>query len=106
MSEQGGLSRLGGSEDSSEFSMGTGSTNSLATNFRNRREKRTYWKQTMRAFVKNVVQDESPPGTPIIMKKYMARPPGCSFLGAKATTVDVFIGGRNDGVKATIISDS
>ena len=108
MSEQGGSSRLGGLEDSSESSssLGTGANNNLATQFKNRREKRTYWKQSMKAFVNNFHQSDSPPGTPIFLKKYMARPPGCSFLGAKATTVTAYIGGKSDGVKSQLISDS
>ena len=43
--------------------------------------------------MKNVTQSDS-------------RPPGCSFLGAKATTVSTYIGGKSDGIQATIISDS
>ena len=78
----------------------------MATTFRNRREKRTYWKQAMRAFVKNVVQDDLNPGSTIFMKKYLARPPGCSFLGAKATTVSAHVGGVKDGVLSSLIIDS
>ena len=73
MSEQGGSSRLGGSEDSTESSsLGTGDSTDMVTIFRNRCEKRTYWKQAMRAFVKNVVQDDLNPGSTIFMKKYWA----------------------------------
>ena len=68
MSEQGGSSRLGGSEDSTESSsLRSGDNTGMATTFRNRREKCTYWKQAMRAFVKNVVQDDLNPGSTIFM---------------------------------------
>ena len=60
----------------------------------------------MRAFVKNVVQDDLNPGSTIFMKKYLARPPGCSFLGAKATTVSAHVGGVKDGVLSSLIIDS
>ena len=60
----------------------------------------------MKVLVQNVLQADSPPGTPIFMKRYMSRPPGCSFLGAKATTVQAYIGGSANGIPATIITDS
>ena len=60
---------------------------------------------TMRSLAKVVDQLDQPPGTPLYMKKYMARPPGCSFLGAKATTTKVLIG-KNATQETSIIIDS
>ena len=105
MSEQGGLSKLGGSHDSEESPIENGTTVNLARAFRNRKEKRQYWKIAMRSLAKSVELQDMPLGQALYMKKYMEHPPGCSFLGAKATTATVLIG-KQATVGTPIIIDS
>lgn len=50
-------------------------------------------------------QSTLPIGSTLYLKKFMARPPGCSFLGAKATTTRAIIGGK-EGIEESIIIDS
>ena len=77
----------------------------LACAFKNRKEKRQYWKIAMRSLTKIVEQLDTPLGQPLYLKRYMERPPGCSFLGAKATTAAVLLG-KQATVETPIIIDS
>lgn len=61
--------------------------------------------------VSHLVRSDNPPfpsSKPLVeLKKFMARPPGCSFLGSRATKTEAFLGGSpTNSVEVIIDSGS
>ncbi len=69
----------------------------------NRRSRRRLAKEIESAVYHSSTRSEGINEEVITLPRYMSRPPGCSFLGSKATQVNAVIGSQNEKLMKVII---
>ena len=105
----GGLSTLGGSEDSN----GSSSVGNLdsetgnGTHVLNRKQRRALWRKCLLTMGNSIPPSSNslPKGEAVYLEPVMSRPPGTTFLGSKATSLRAKYNDE-DGLEIPIILDS